>query len=230
LDVALKMALDAVVEHLRLEGFRARLAGDCASIGMGQAAVVAQILRLQSAGDLHAAGIWVGLRVRDDSLPLFFDLVTGFGATQDEAVVSAMITWRHGVLPPILPLLGAPKPDEVEVLGTEGGVDIPSWTIYCGPYQVSGPQQDELVRQLAAKPPLGQLRDVLEQQIEKGQLHWLKVFRCKDTESGFDEADCFLDSQQFEPGAALLAQWEWPPIAGRHTFRQFMVLLPSQAA
>jgi hypothetical protein len=167
-----------------------------------------------------------GCVVRDGAAPMFFDVVDNFGSSQDEAVVATMLSWLHGVLPPILPLIDGSKPSNVEVFGRGSTVDIPPWIIYAGPYQASGLQQASLGQALMASPPLLQLRELLGRKAEPGRLHWLKVYCCRDPETGFDQADCFLDSHLVQEGVNLLLAWPWPEIPGRHLFRRFFVLVP----
>ncbi len=230
MDARLKVGFEAVAEHQRREGFQARLGEDGAYLGLAQVAVVAKVMQLSAQGNVHAAVLWVGLRVRDNTPAMFLDVVDNFALSQDEAVVKTMLSWLHGVLPPILPLIGGPMPAAVEVFGRGSKVDIPPWVIYAGPYQVSGLQQEVLGRALLASPPLLQLRELLGRKAERGQLHWLKMFRCKDPETGFDRADCFFDSSQVEEGVNLLLAWEWPELPGRHLFQRFFVLLPEEGA
>lgn len=230
MDSQLKVGFEAVVEHRRHEGLPARLGDDCAYIGLGQVAVVARVMQLSARGNVHAAVLWVGLRVRDNAPAMFLDVVDNFGLSQDEAVVATMLSWLHGVLPPILPLIDGSRASNVEVFGRGSKVDIPPWVIYAGPYQASGLQQEALGRALLASPPLLQLRELLGRKVTRGQLHWLKVYRCRDSETGFDQADCFLDSHQVEEGVNLLMTWGWPDIPGRHLFRRFFVLVPEEGA
>ena len=230
MESRLKVGFEAVAEHRRLEGFPARLGEDCAYLGLGQAALVGKVMQLSAGRNVHAAVLWLGLRVRDDAAPMFFDVVDNFGSSQDEAVVATMLSWLHGVLPPLLPLLGGSRPSNVEVFGRGSTVDIPPWIIYAGPYQASGLQQASLGQALLASPPLLQLRELLGRKAEPGRLHWLKVYRCRDPETGFDQADCFLDSRPVEEGINLLMAWPWPEISGRHLFRRFFVLVPDDKA
>src|SRR5205807_186495 len=72
------------------------------------------------------------------------------------------------------------------------------------------------------------LRELLGQQVDPTRPHWLKLFRCRDEDSGLDQVDCLLDFGQLELGRRLLAGWPWPPVGGRHLFRQFLVLLPQE--
>jgi hypothetical protein len=46
--------------------------------------------------------------------------------------------------------------------------------------------------------------------------------------TGFDQADCFVDGVQVEEGVELLLTWAWPPLASRHLFRRFFVLVPDK--
>jgi hypothetical protein len=71
-----------------------------------------------------------------------------------------------------------------------------------------------------------QLRELLGRMAEPGRVHWLKVYRCRDPETGFDQADCFLDSHPVQEGVNLLLAWPWPEMPGRHLFRRFFVLVP----
>ena len=228
MDPRLAAGFRALVEHRRREGFDARLGEDCAYLGLGQVAVVAKVMQLSGRGSLHAAILWVGLRVRDSAPAMFFDVVDSYGTSPDEAVVAAMLSWLHGVLPPIQPLLGGPMPPNVEILGRDSPVNIPDWIIHAGPYQASGTESESLGRALATSPPLLHLRDLLRRKLELGKLHWLKLYRCKDPMREFDQADCFLDSEPLQEGVELLMTWPWPPLASRHLFRRFFVLLPDE--
>jgi hypothetical protein len=228
MDLRLTAGFNAVVEHRRHEGFDARLGEDCAYLGLRQVSVVAKVMQLSGRGSLNAAVLWVGLRVRDDVPAMFFDVVDNFGASPDEAVVAAMLSWLHGVLPPILPLIGGAMPPNVEIFGRDSTINIPGWIIHAGPYQTSGTESASLGRALVASPPLLHLRELLLRKLDLGKLHWLKFYRCKDPVSGFDQADCFLDSSQMQEGVELLRTWAWPPLASRHLFRRFFVLLPDQ--
>jgi hypothetical protein len=228
MDSRLTVGFQALVEHRRNEGFDARLGDDGAYLGLGQAAVVAKVMQLSGGGSLHAAVLWVGLRVRDDLPAIFFDVVDNYGSSQDEAIMAAMLSWLHGVLPPILPLLGGAMPPNVEVFGRDSPVSIPGWIVYAGPYQASGTESASLGRALVASPPLLHLRELLRRKLALGKLHWLKIYRCKDPVRGFDKADCFLDSLQDKEGVDWLLGWAWPPLASRHLFRRYFVLLPDK--
>jgi hypothetical protein len=226
MDSRIKVGFEAVVEHRRLEGFPARLGDDCAYLGLGQVAVVAKVMQLSGNGNVHAAVLWVGLRLRDGGPSMFFDVVDNYGSSQDEAVVQTMLSWLHGVLPPILPLIGGSRPSNVEVFGRGSKVDIPPWIINAGPYQASGLQQEHLARALSASPPLLQVDELIRRKARPARLHWLKLYRCRNPETGLDLADCFWDSALEEEGVKLLMAWVWPEIPGRHSFRRFFVLVP----
>jgi hypothetical protein len=143
-DSRLKVGFEAVTEHRRREGFPARLGEDCAYLGLSQVALVGEVMQLSAGRNIHAAVLWLGLRVRDGAAPMFFDVVDNFGSSQDEAVVATMLSWLHGVLPPLLPLIGGSRPGNVEVFGRGSPVDIPPWIIHAGPYQASGLEQASL--------------------------------------------------------------------------------------
>jgi hypothetical protein len=228
MDPRLTAGFRALVEHRRREGFDARLGEGCAYLGLRQVAVVARLMQLSGQGGLHAAVLWVGLRVRDGAPAMFFDAVDNYGASPDEAVAAAMLSWLHGVLPPIWPLVGGAMPQSVEVCGRDGHVNIPGWLIYDGPYQASGAEREKLGKALVASPPLMHLSEVLGRKLDPGKLHWLKLYRCKDPVTGFDQADCFLDSVQVQEGVESLLTWGWPPLASRHLFRRFFVLVPDE--
>jgi Family of unknown function (DUF6348) len=228
MDSRLTIGFRAIVEHRRHEGFNALLGDDCAYLGLGQAAVVAKVMQLSGKGSLHAAVLWIGLRLRDNGPAMLVDVVDNYGSSQDQAVVAAMLSWLHGVLPPILPLIGGAMPQKVEVFGRDGAVNIPDWIVYAGPYQASGTESKSLGRALAAAPPLLHLRELLRRKLALGQLHWLKIYRCKNPVTDFDQADCFLDSLQDEEGVDLLLRWAWPSLASRHLFRRFFVLVPEK--
>jgi hypothetical protein len=159
---------------------------------------------------------------------MFFDVVDNYGSSPDDAVVAALLSWLHGVWAPIQPLLGGARPPNVEILGRDSPVNIPDWIIHAGPYQASGTESECLGRALATSPPLLHLRDLLRRKLELGKLHWLKLYRCKDPMREFDQADCFLDSEPMQEGVELLMTWPWPPLASRHLFRRFFVLLPDE--
>jgi hypothetical protein len=83
---------------------------------------------------------------------------------------------------------------------------------------------------LSASPPLSQLSELIGRKAKRGRLHWLKLYRCRNPETGFDVADCFLDSAQEEEGVKLLMAWKWPEIPGQRLFRRFFVLVPEDMA
>ena len=229
----LQAGLAAVVEHQRREGFDARLGPDCAYLGIGQAALVIPWSQLQSrpAGTLHSAVLQVALRIKDEGPLLFHDVITHLAASREEAVMRALLqVWLHGDLPPILPLIGGPKLDDVEVFGKDSEFYCPPWIIYSGPYQMSGRQGEKFVEALRKSPPLFRVREMLAHDLKPGRMHWMKLFRCRDEETGSDQADCLVDGELSKAGAQRLMEWEWPAVGGRHLFRQFLVLLPEQQA
>jgi hypothetical protein len=229
-DTALKTGLQAVIEHLRRDGLDARMGSDGAYIGVGEAAIVIPLSQIEPrpAARQYSVTLGVALRLGDDQPPLFHDVVTHLGASPEEAVVQAMLVWRHGVLSPILPLIGGPIVPEVNLFGSDHELYCPPWTIYSGPYQIGGAQQDRLAERLQACPPLSILREHLRKEVDWGRMHWLKLFRCQGEESQFDDAGCLLDGAPFSSGVSRLMEWEWPLVEGLHFFRQFLVLLPEE--
>src|SRR5262249_22795712 len=154
-------------------------------------------------------------------------MLANLGRSQEEAAVRTLMeVWLHGDLPAILPLLGGPTLPDVEVFRKGDTVYCPPWVIYSGPYQLTGPSCEQLAEALMERPPLLLLREILGQQVDTNRPHWLKLYHCRDSESGFDQGDCLLDYRQLEMGKKLLAEWPWPAVTGRHSFRQFLVLLP----
>lgn len=228
MDPDIKLGLEAVVEHLRQDGFDARLGDDCAYLGVGDAALVILWSQIQSAasGLLHSAAFQVALRLRVDRPPLFEDVVTHIGQTREQAITYALLqVWMHGDLPPILPLLGGPMPPDVTVITPGDELYCPPWVIYSGPYQVSGQDRDGISQAVIERPPLLAIRDILATEVEPTALHWLKLFRSREDDDS-DHVDCLLDGMSLPAGHRALAEWDWPPLAGRNSFRQFFVLLP----
>lgn len=230
-DAALKAGLQAVVEHLHQQGLGARMGAECAYLGVGQAALLIPWCQFQSApsGDLHSANIQVALRLGEGRPLLFEDMVAQVGRSREEAATSALLqVWLHGDLPPILALIGGPRLPELEVFDRGNELSCPPWIIYAGPHQLSGPHREQFAQTLVERPPLLMLRELLGRHVDPTRPHWLKLFRCRDEESGLDQADCLLDFRQLEHGRRLLGEWPWPSVNGRHLFRQFLVLLPQE--
>jgi uncharacterized protein DUF6348 len=232
-EPAIQVGLKAVVQDLRNEGLDARFASGSVYLGIGQTALVIPWSQLQTdaGGHLHGAALRVALRLRDNRPLMFDDVVTHLGASPEDAVIGALRdVWLHGVLPPILPLIGGPQWPDVDTFRRGDEFYCPPWVIYAGPYQFSGPRGEAFVEGVRERPPLFVVRELLERHVDREHLHWLKLYRSRDEDNGADEADCFLDGQKFEAGKRALLKWKWPSISGRHTFRQFLVLLPEDRA
>jgi hypothetical protein len=227
-DPTLKAGLEAVIEHLRRDGLDARLGGDCAYLGLGDAAVVIPWSQIESTpdGSLHSAALGVALRPGEDQPPLFHDIISAFGASPEEAVVQTMLLWRHAELPPILPLIGGPMLPEVQRLAKDSEIYCPPWILYSGPYSFMESEEQTFAAHLQARPPLLMVRELLRREVDHNRLHWLKLYRFRSEDR--DEADCFLDGVQFERGVSRLMEWPWPRVDGPHFFRQFLVLLPEE--
>jgi hypothetical protein len=228
----LAVALDGIVEHLRLDGLNAYRQQDRAYIGVGEASIVGELNihnvhdgQNTGTGQVHIVDLWLGVRLRDDSVALFFDSATGIETTAEKAAIQAGLNWLHGVLSPILPLLGFDG-GQFEVFGAGDELDFEYWDLYCGPLQITGSNIEQLADSIRKNHPLKGLKGLIASRFEDRQLHWAKVFRVRDVGLKQDLADCFLDSQHDVEAGKELLNWPWPSLNGRHSFRQFVVLVP----
>ncbi|HEY9616868.1 MAG TPA: DUF6348 family protein, partial [Microcoleaceae cyanobacterium] len=231
MDASLEAGLRAVVGHLRLDGFNARIGEDCAYLGIGEIALVITWSQFQPSpsGSAYSAALEVALRVGKDAL-LFQDVVANPGMSKEEAVSNALLNvWLHGDLPPILPLIGGPLLPNVQVLRKGDTLYCSPWVIYSGPCQYGGSQCEDFMRFIQEQPPLLTIRELLAREVDPKQFHWIKLFRSRSIH-GFDEADFLLDGEPFELGASALMNWDWLGMYKRYSFRQFMVLLPEDFA
>jgi hypothetical protein len=221
-------ALAALVEHLQRDGLPARLGEDCAYLGIGSAAVVVPWYKFDSNGKNHSAALVAALRLRDTHrVTLFYDEIAELGSSRQEAAVRALLMWYHGALAPVLPLLGGPTGPEVKRFDEDSEVHCPPWVIYSGPYLISGPQGGEVARLASQRPLLATLRGALAHQLAgRNEFHWMKLYWCRDKPTRPDIKDCYVDGKRWEPGMREARNWELPALDGRHTFRQFLVLLP----
>ena len=228
----LSIALDGIIDHLKLDGLNAYRQLDKAYIGIGQASVVGEFNIHNShknhqseTGQLHIVDLWLGISVQDNTPPLFFDSATGVGITAEHAALQAGLNWLHGVLPPILPLLGYDG-GHFEIMGTGSQLDFNDWDLYCGPLQLTGNDIDHFADIIWKNHPLKRLEEIILSRFTDRQLHWLKIYRVKDTNINQDVANCFLDSRNDIEAENELYEWPWPFESGRQSLRQFIVMVP----
>lgn len=226
------VALGALVDHWKRDGLDARLGDDLAYLGIDDLAVSVEVLRLDSHPDettqtgIVSSALTVfslfPARGRDWRVQ---DVSTGFGPTQEHALVDATQSWLHRVPPPLLSALGHDAfHDEVGVCDEADEYGMPGRLVYAGHYQIRGSPPKEAGDVLVQHPPFLAIRDLLQEHLAPDQIHWVKLFYSTMGDTG--QTDCFVDNANWRPGVDALLSWGAIWRSDPFFLWQFLVLVP----
>jgi hypothetical protein len=181
---------------------------------------------------VHPAGQVVGLELqailgdqRWPSLLPVTDVVTGVGATRDEAVKAAITTWVETTLPALRAAVsGTRRPDRDLRVGDR------TFDVWLGPLQVVGDEAPRaaLAAALAGSHPFGLLEPQLGPMLGTRTLHWVKLLGARDAAGG-TRTECNFDSEPWFDGTNLLEGAPWPEAQGAVTWRCAAALRPRVA-
>ena len=155
------------------------------------------------------------------------DTAVAVGETPPQAIEAALRGWQEGVLSVLRDAFGSHNSEAPFGFSTrnEATGEVSSWDVFSGPFQVIGPQREQLQARLEETLPFTLLIDQLTDAVERRRPYWIKLFVLSQPADPLS-IDCRLNNDLWAAGSEALLTFVFPLAEEVQAFRQFLALRP----